>query len=73
MPDGFAFRLTATDGAARSDEVATPHGVVHLPALMPVGTQAAFGGLSALMRWPSWQMAGAIRDERGNVTLVVER
>src|SRR5580693_9101338 len=45
MPDKFAFRLTATDGAARSGEIATPHGVVRTPAFMPVGTQAAIKGV----------------------------
>src|SRR5258707_15773444 len=39
MPDAFAFRLHATDGAARSGEIATPHGLVATPAFMPVGTQ----------------------------------
>ncbi|HWP27701.1 MAG TPA: tRNA guanosine(34) transglycosylase Tgt [Xanthobacteraceae bacterium] len=37
----FSFRLLATDGAARLGEITTPHGVVHTPAFMPVGTQAA--------------------------------
>jgi queuine tRNA-ribosyltransferase len=37
----FSFRLTATDDAARTGEIATAHGVVHTPAFMPVGTQAA--------------------------------
>ena len=36
----FSFRLIATDGAARSGEIATAHGVVRTPAFMPVGTQA---------------------------------
>jgi len=45
MPDNFAFHLTATDGAARSGEIATPHGVVRTPAFMPVGTQAAIKGV----------------------------
>ena len=45
MPDNFAFRLTATDGAARTGEIATPHGVVRTPAFMPVGTQAAIKGV----------------------------
>jgi queuine tRNA-ribosyltransferase len=45
MADNFAFRLTATDGAARSGEIATPHGVVRTPAFMPVGTQAAIKGV----------------------------
>jgi queuine tRNA-ribosyltransferase len=45
MPDPFSFRLVATDGAARSGEMATPHGVVRTPAFMPVGTQAAIKGV----------------------------
>ena len=45
MPDNFAFRLTATDGAARTGKIATPHGVVRTPAFMPVGTQAAIKGV----------------------------
>lgn len=35
----FDFRLLATDGAARRGEISTPHGIVHTPAFMPVGTQ----------------------------------
>ncbi|WP_306143971.1 tRNA guanosine(34) transglycosylase Tgt [Roseibium sp. MMSF_3412] len=35
----FDFRLLATDGAARRGEITTPHGIVHTPAFMPVGTQ----------------------------------
>jgi queuine tRNA-ribosyltransferase len=45
MPDRFSFRLLATDGAARTGEVATAHGVVRTPAFMPVGTQAAVKGV----------------------------
>src|SRR3984893_7178000 len=45
MPDNFAFRLIATDGDARTGEIATPHGVVRTPAFMPVGTQAAIKGV----------------------------
>jgi queuine tRNA-ribosyltransferase len=41
----FSFRLTATDGAARTGEITTAHGVVHTPAFMPVGTQAAVKGV----------------------------
>ncbi|MGE3869411.1 MAG: tRNA-guanine transglycosylase, partial [Pseudorhodoplanes sp.] len=41
MTEPFAFRLLATDGAARRGEVATPHGRVPTPAFMPVGTQAS--------------------------------
>src|SRR5512134_322472 len=40
MTSPFAFRVHATDGAARTGEVVTPHGVVRTPAFMPVGTQA---------------------------------
>src|SRR5580704_14978138 len=45
MSKPFAFRLTAIDGAARTGEIATPHGVVRTPAFMPVGTQAAIKGV----------------------------
>jgi queuine tRNA-ribosyltransferase len=45
MSDGFSFRLIATDGAARTGEITTPHGVVRTPAFMPVGTQAAIKGV----------------------------
>jgi queuine tRNA-ribosyltransferase len=41
----FSFRLIASDGAARSGELSTPHGVVRTPAFMPVGTQATVKGL----------------------------
>ncbi len=44
-PDPFSFRLIATDGAARSGEITTAHGVVHTPAFMPVGTQGAIKGV----------------------------
>jgi queuine tRNA-ribosyltransferase len=45
MSDGFSFRLIATDGAARTGEITTPHGTVRTPAFMPVGTQAAIKGV----------------------------
>jgi len=45
MPNPFAFRLIATDGAARTGEITTPHGMVHTPAFMPVGTQASVKGV----------------------------
>jgi len=45
-PNAFSFRLLATDGAARQGEIATPHGVVHTPAFMPVGTQATVKGVA---------------------------
>jgi queuine tRNA-ribosyltransferase len=41
----FAFRLGATDGAARTGEITTPHGLVRTPAFMPVGTQGAMKGV----------------------------
>ena len=41
----FSFQLHAIDGAARSGELTTPHGVVRTPAFMPVGTQATVKGL----------------------------
>jgi queuine tRNA-ribosyltransferase len=36
----FEFEITHTDGAARAGRFHLPHGVVHTPAFMPVGTQA---------------------------------
>jgi queuine tRNA-ribosyltransferase len=45
MSEPFSFHLKATDGSARTGEVATAHGVVHTPAFMPVGTQAAIKGV----------------------------
>ena len=45
MPESFSFRLLATDGSARSGEIATPHGIVRTPAFMPVGTQATVKGV----------------------------
>jgi queuine tRNA-ribosyltransferase len=45
MTDCFAFRLIATDGAARLGEIATAHGLVRTPAFMPIGTQAAVKGV----------------------------
>ena len=39
MESSFSFTLHGTDGAARRGEFHTPHGVVQMPAFMPVGTQ----------------------------------
>jgi queuine tRNA-ribosyltransferase len=39
------FRLLETDGAARTGELATPHGVVRTPAFMPVGSAGAMKSL----------------------------
>ncbi|MBV9740643.1 MAG: tRNA guanosine(34) transglycosylase Tgt [Hyphomicrobiales bacterium] len=38
--NGFAFSITARDGAARTGEIVTPHGPIRTPAFMPVGTAA---------------------------------
>ena len=46
-PSGFGFELRATDPrcAARRAALATPHGLVELPAFMPVGTRGSVKGL----------------------------
>ena len=49
------FKLHATDGAARTGELATPHGVVRTPAFMPVGTAGAMKGI----HWRDIRDAGA--------------
>jgi queuine tRNA-ribosyltransferase len=36
----FEFEVTHEDGPARAGRYSLPHGVVHTPAFMPVGTQA---------------------------------
>jgi queuine tRNA-ribosyltransferase len=51
----FAFRIEATDGAARTGEMMTPHGVVRTPAFMPVGTQGAMKGV----HWRDVEASGA--------------
>ncbi len=38
MSENFTFTLHATDGRARTGEIAMPRGVVRTPAFMPVGT-----------------------------------
>jgi queuine tRNA-ribosyltransferase len=45
MAGSFSFRLIATDGAARSGEITTAHGIARTPAFMPVGTQGAIKGV----------------------------
>ncbi len=37
---GISFQLTYTDGRARAGVLRTPHGEIHTPVFMPVGTQA---------------------------------
>src|SRR3954463_937735 len=49
------FELVATDGAARSGQLITPHGIVRTPAFMPVGTAGAMKG----MHWREVRDAGA--------------
>jgi queuine tRNA-ribosyltransferase len=49
------FELLATDGAARTGELTTPHGAVRTPAFMPVGTAGAMKGL----HWREVRDAGA--------------
>jgi queuine tRNA-ribosyltransferase len=49
------FELFATDGAARSGKLTTPHGAVRTPAFMPVGTAGAMKGL----HWREVRDAGA--------------
>jgi queuine tRNA-ribosyltransferase len=51
----FAFRVDATDGAARTGVVSTPHGDVRTPAFMPVGTQGAMKGV----HWRDVKASGA--------------
>src|SRR3954468_3646992 len=41
----FQFTLETTDGSARAGQFATPHGVVHSPAFMAVGTLATVKAL----------------------------
>ncbi|MFO0617821.1 MAG: tRNA guanosine(34) transglycosylase Tgt [Polyangiaceae bacterium] len=43
---GFSFRVTGSDGCARTGELTTPHGVVPTPTFMPVGTQGSVKTLS---------------------------
>jgi queuine tRNA-ribosyltransferase len=45
MSKPFSFHLIATDGPARTGEIATAHGPVRTPAFMPVGTQGAIKGV----------------------------
>ena len=41
----FEFSLDGTQGAARAGTLVLPHGVVHTPCFMPVGTRGAVRGL----------------------------
>ncbi len=42
----FTFAISAEEGAARAGTLQLPHGAVHTPAFMPVGTQATVRTLS---------------------------
>lgn len=42
----FEFSTTARSGRARNATFATPHGTVHTPMFMPVGTQGTVKGIS---------------------------
>ncbi len=46
MKKPFSFTLEAIDGQARAGIIETPHGLIHTPTFMPVGTQAAMKGLT---------------------------
>lgn len=41
----FAFTLERVDGPARAGTLTLPHGIVHTPAFMPVGTHGTVRGL----------------------------
>jgi hypothetical protein len=49
------FELLASDGAARTGRLTTPHGMVRTPAFMPVGTAGAMKGI----HWREVRDAGA--------------
>jgi queuine tRNA-ribosyltransferase len=51
----FSFRIAASDGAARTGELITPHGAVRTPAFVPVGTQGAVKGV----HWRDVKVSGA--------------
>src|SRR6201996_7006513 len=55
MQPAFSFQVHARDGAARSGEIVTPHGVVRTPAFMPVGTQGAMKSV----HWRDVKSSGA--------------
>src|SRR5262245_53752036 len=42
----FGFRVTHTDGRARTGVLTTAHGTIDTPAFMPVGTQGAVKGVT---------------------------
>ena len=40
MSERFAFTIAATDGRARTGQIAMQRGIIRTPAFMPVGTAA---------------------------------
>lgn len=46
MPAPFQFELEGRSGSARAGTLTTPHGPVHTPAFMPVGTHGAVKALT---------------------------
>jgi queuine tRNA-ribosyltransferase len=46
LPSPGTFTIHATDGYARTGSLHTPHGAVHTPVFMPVGTLATVKGVS---------------------------
>ncbi len=42
----FSFEISKKDGSARTGTFSTPHGVIHTPVFMPVGTKATVKTLS---------------------------
>ena len=43
---GFSFTIQASEWYARAGTIVTPHGTIHTPVFMPVGTQAAMKWLT---------------------------
>ena len=60
MHTSFSFTLDATDGAARAGTIMTPHGEIHTPIFMPVGTRSAI----------KWATVDQIRDIGSEIMLV---
>ncbi len=56
----FSFSLEATDGYARAGKITTPHGEIHTPIFMPVGTRSAI----------KWATVDQIRDIGSEIMLV---
>jgi queuine tRNA-ribosyltransferase len=59
MPN-FSFSLDAIDGLARAGTIETPHGTIHTPIFMPVGTRSAV----------KWATIDQIREIGSEIMLV---